>query len=155
MPFWQTLLGRIIRWMVFLPIGFGVAALLEAVPLLGAQWAAGVELKLTLLSLLGGLIALSILGTVVPMWFMAVYTWPTVVCAVLAPRAPVAAVIFGTLFVLFQGLVVLGVLLDEGGIAWLFLCYKLGFSAVLIAGMVTAHSAPSTSPATAAATGFQ
>ncbi|MBW7893815.1 MAG: hypothetical protein H3C27_01775 [Opitutaceae bacterium] len=138
MTFWQSTVGKILRWVLFLPVGLLVSALLESIPIFAYRYAANVELRLTLLTLIIGVIVVSMLFTVLVYWFIGVFFTPKLSCGMIAPTPKIASVIFGTLFVLFQGLTLLGMVLgDQTG--WGIIIYKSLFSLLLMGGVVATY----------------
>jgi len=135
-PFWKSIPGKILRWIVFLPIGFVAAAVLETIPLLAYRFASTFDLKLTLLTLVIGIIVASATFTLFMFWLMAVFLVPGIACQKVAPHAQIASVIFGTLFVLFRGISLVSLWTHVG---WGTITYKVVFSAILFAGIVVAY----------------
>ena len=139
MSFWHTTTGKVLRWILFLPVGLVAASVLEVIPIFSYRFASTVELRFTLLTLIIGIVVVSFLFTFVLLWFMGVFFTPTLSCSLIAPTPKVASVIFGTLFVLFQALTLLPMFVtDDTG--WGIIIYKILFSLLLIGGVVASYS---------------
>jgi len=139
MTFWQSTAGKTLRWVLFLPVGLLVAALLESVPIFAYRYAASVELRFTLLTLIIGIIVVSLLFTVSVHWLIAVFFTPKLSCGLIAPTPKIAAVIFGTLFLLFQRRTLLSMVLG-GQTGWGIIIYKALFSLLLMGGVVATYA---------------
>lgn len=138
MHFWNSTFGKVLRWIFFLPVSFLAAAILEAIPIFAYGYAANLELKFTLLTLIIGIICASLLFALIWFWFAGVCFTPMITCGLIAPTPKVASVIFGTAFVLLQGLSLLALILSER-IGWGVIIYKILFSILLIAGTVATY----------------
>ena len=137
MSFWNSAIGKLCRWVLFLPIGIIAAALLESIPIIAFQVAANVELRFTLLTLIVGIFVATLVFSALAYWFIAVFAVPSLACSRIAPNPKVASVIFGTLFVLFQGVTLWGMIRGETG--WGIIAYKIMFSVLLLGGTVMAY----------------
>lgn len=138
MTFWQSNGGRILRWLLFLPIGLLVGAVLESIPILAFRFAATVELRFTLLTLIIGLVFAPFLTSLVALWFYGVFLTPMLACGIIAPTPKIASVIFGTLFLSFQVLTLFSWLFD-GQTGWALIIFKALFSLWLMGGIIAAH----------------
>jgi hypothetical protein len=134
--FWQNRVGRVLRWIVFLPIGVVLASVLQSIPPLAVVLAASWHPHFSFLILILGLIALSILGTLAWFWFMASLFTPVLACRVIAPNHRVAAVVFPTLSILYEGSFILRLV---GDTPWLLVIYHVIFTIILVAGCVVAY----------------
>lgn len=134
---WDSGSAKILRWLFFLPIGFLLAGILQMLPPLAVEWARGFRPEISFLTIVLAVIAVSILGTVCWLWFAAVVMSPVLASRIIAPHRKIAAVIFGTLFCLFQALFVLRVFLEGG--SWVYLGYQLLFAGLTIAGIIVAY----------------
>lgn len=138
MSFWQSTLGKVLRWLLFLPIGFLVTAFLEVIPIFAYGFAANLEMRFTLLTLIIGIVVVSLLLTFSVYWFVGVFFIPKLSCGLVAPTPKVASVIFGTLFVLFQGLTLFSMIFG-GQNGWGIIIYKTLFSLLLMGGVVATY----------------
>jgi hypothetical protein len=136
-PFWQTGFGRFIRWLVFLPIGCVLVAILQALPPLAVRLASGYKPEFSCLVLLLAIVAAGMLIPICSMWFMGVWMTPYLSCRLIAPNHKVGSVIFGTLFCLFQGIFILT--LFGGDYSWVEILYQILFTAIVIGGTVAAY----------------
>src|SRR4029453_8338538 len=118
-------------------IGFVLGSILQSLPPLGVELARAYKPEFNFLTILIAIIVVSILTTVVGLWFFGVFGTPVLSCRIIAPNHRVASVMFGTLFCLFQGLYILGLI---GRASWVYILYQLVFSATFIFGIVTAYN---------------
>ena len=127
---------QILRWVLFLPIGFALLGLWQSLGALCWRLLAGVKVD----SLLEVVIAIIIAGVAINfvfLWIAAFAGIPYFLCTVFAPKSRVAAVMFGTLFVFLHGIRVL-FLFSEGAVWW-----GVGAVVVLllvIGGLVAAYN---------------
>ncbi|MFU8857466.1 MAG: hypothetical protein ACNA8S_10750 [Deferrisomatales bacterium] len=135
--FWESGVGRLIRWLAFLPIAFFLISLLQTIPVRTVFWAANYIPDLNLLTLILAIVAVSLIGTAGWFWVLGVSMTPVFACGVIAPNAKVGSVIFGTLYCLIQGLFLLGVL--SSGAHWVFKGYQLVFGLIVLGGTIGAY----------------
>ena len=135
-PFWSNAFGKLIRWLVFIPIGFVLGSILQSLPPLGVELARRYKPEFNFLTILIAIVVVSILGSVGWFWVLGVAATPVLACRVIAPNHRVGAVIFGTLFCLFQAIYTLGLF---GHASWIFILYQLIFSTIFIVGIVIAY----------------
>lgn len=127
----------VLRWILFLPVAFICLALLQVFPLVVIAAAHSIELRFTLLTLILGIIAASILVSLVGVWFAGVFATPVLACSVIAPNKRIASVIFGTLFVPLQGLNAIGDIVRHE--PWLEVAYQIGFLILVLVGTIAAY----------------
>jgi len=135
--FWQGGFGKLLRWLTFLPLAFLSIGILQHLPVKAVIWASGYKPEFSFLTLIIGLIALSILGTLGWLWFLGLSMTPYLTCGVIAPNNKIATVIFGTLFCLFQGLFLFGVFYSDAH--WIYKVYMLVVSIIVIGSTVVAY----------------
>lgn len=125
------------RWILFIPIGLALTAVLEGIPIFCYAFASEVEIRFTVLTLLVGCFAATLVLPVAWFWILGVLFSPTLICAVIAPHPKVASVVFGTLFSLFQFLTLARLYeMQNYGV----LTYKIIFSTILICGVFLSYS---------------
>ena len=129
-------MGRIIRWLVFIPVGFLLVGILQALPPFAVMWAHSYRPEFSFLTIILAIIVVSILGTVGWFWLLGVWATPMLSCRIIAPHPQVAAVIFGTLFCLHQGAFLLGLLSRA---RWGLAIYHFIFCAIVVVGVVSAY----------------
>ena len=123
-----------------MPVGLLAAAILEVIPIFAYRFAATVELKFTLLTLIIGIIIVSFIFLLLSLWWVGVFLTPTLSCRVIAPVPKVATVIYATIFVLFQVPTLVGMFRD--GTGWAIILFKMLFSVLLLGGVVVAYREP-------------
>lgn len=134
-PFWQTLIGKLIRWIAFLPFAFLSVSFAEIIPI----WATHTANQIEVSSLLGYLVvAFSILFGVpiIISYIFAVYALPRIACYHICPNHKIGAIIFGVLFVQVQAIGFYSI--------WVYGPFLLGifkacFSFVILAGVISAY----------------
>ncbi len=136
--FWQNRVGRVLRWIVFLPIGVVLASVLQSIPPLAVVFAASWHPQFSFLILILGVIAVSILGTLATLWFAASLYTPVLVCRFIAPNHRVAAIVFAMFSILYEGSFILRLV---GDTPWLLVIYHIVFTIILVAGCVVAYKA--------------
>lgn len=135
LPFWQSALGRIIRWFVFLPLCFAMVAILQALPPLVVALLKNIKFYSNFLSVCIAVAVISGLGTAIIMWVLAIITSIWLCCCKIAPRGKPAAIVFGTSFCIFQ---LCYLITYSGGGGWVFWIYQAIFSAIVLFGTVAA-----------------
>lgn len=138
MRVWTTGFGRLIRWLLFIPIGYLLACILQTLPPLAFALAWGWKLEFNFFVLIVAVIAVSFLTSICVFWCACVYLTPYLSCKIIAPDNKVGSVIFGTLFCLFQGIFLLKELLGHDP-SWLSIIYQIVFAGIVIVGTVTAY----------------
>jgi len=136
-PLWQTDFVILLRWILFLPIGFILTVTLQAIPLQVVQLVDANTPESTLLTILGAVVAVPILIALGGIWFMGVLMAPYLNCAFIAPKNRISAVLYGMCFCLFEGIYLISIL--AGGTSWTFLLYQLVFSGLTLGGLVMLH----------------
>jgi hypothetical protein len=139
MSAWNSIAGKVCRWILFLPVGLLAAALLESIPIFAFQFAANYELRFTLLTVIVTIFVSAFVLGGIAYWFAGVVLLPTLACGRIAPTPKVASVMFGTLFCFFQGVTLWGMVRGEAG--WGIITYKIVFSVLLVIGIVVTHTA--------------
>ncbi len=134
LSFWNKKLGVILRWILFLPVGFISSGFLQATPVLVFYWASSIEWKFTLLNLILGLIAASFITGGVSLWFFGVVMAPYLACKIVAPKKNIAIVIFATLYIFLQAVTLFGYV--TSGYPLLLIIYHTLFAVLLIASCV-------------------
>lgn len=139
--FWQGRFGKLLRWMVFLPIAFIIIFILQDLPVRVFAWASETRPVLSFLTIIIGLIVVSILGTFAWLWFLGMSLTPLLACGVVAPNSKIGAVIFGTLYCLAHGIYLLSVL--QSNAHWIFSAYYLVCGVIIVYGTVMTYKADS------------
>jgi len=130
---------KLLRWILFLPVGLFAASVLELIPIFIYQFASTVELRFTLLMLIIGIVVAPFVLGFVWLWLWAVLMTPTLSCSVIAPSPKIASVIFGTLYVLFQIVTLLRMVFTDGEV-WGIIVYMILFSLLMIGGVYASYS---------------
>ena len=136
--FWKSGFGKFLRWILFLPIAFTLSSILQLIPLCAVSFAAGYEMRLTLLTILGCIVLLSVITPLFYFWLMAVFMMPRLVCAVIAPNTRVASVMYGTLFCL-GAIWSLVYWFGSGEYTWTFYLFQIFYAAIIMSGIVIAY----------------
>ena len=126
-----------LRWITYLPIGFSLTILLQAIPPLIAGLAkAHMPESIFLVTLIAVMAvpAFIVLGLI---WFIGVLAMPHLNCGFIAPSKRVAVIIYGMLFCLFEGSFLISIL--TGGASWSFLGYQFVFSVITVSGIVMVY----------------
>lgn len=133
--FWDKQIGRAIRWVAFLPIGYVLAGLLYAIPIFAAAYAMSYKVEMTLFSIVIAVFLVSIALALINFWFVGVYSVPVLACGLIAPNNKIASVIYGTLYVFGQLQIFF---LPEKN--WWVIIYAGVFSIVHFVGIVSAYN---------------
>jgi len=138
-PFWQSGIGQLLRWLAFLPCAFFLSSILQVIPPVAVGFASAYKPDfsslLTYIFAIPCFVLIGVLG--VMMWGAGVFWAPYISCCKIAPNNKIAAVMFGTLFCSLQGLDWFFLLAE--GTSWIFFTYQLGFAGLLIWGIVLAY----------------
>lgn len=135
--FWQTVFGRVIRWLLFLPVGFILVSILASLPPMALALAWGYKPEFSFLILIAAIFVVSIGGTIFCFWVGGVWMTPYLICRVIAPNNKVGSVIFGTLFCLYW---VINILMSFlGDASWVLIIYQMVFVGIVIGGTVMAY----------------
>ncbi len=137
--FWDKQIGRVIRWVVFLPTGFVLAFLLYYIPIFAVAYAMSYDIEMTLFSIMLAIFLVSIALVLVNFWFIGVYSVPMLSCGLIAPNAKVASIIYGTFYV-FNTIIggQLPMLFSYEKNWWLII-YSVVFSIIHFVGIVFAY----------------
>lgn len=138
--FWERWPGCVIKWVVFLPLAFLLSGILQVLPLIAVELARGYQPEINFLTILIAVFVVSIVGIFLIYWGRAVVMTPVFCCFVIAPKAEVAAVVFGALFCLSQASWVFGVI--QQGDSWVFVAYHVLFGVLTVFGIVIAYKTP-------------
>jgi hypothetical protein len=149
--FWKTEIVIPLRWIAYLPVGFCLTILLQAIPPLIAGLAkAHMPESIFLITLLA-VIAVPSLIVFGLLWIVGVLAMPQLNCGFIAPSKRVAVIIYGMLFCLFEGSFLISIL--TGGASWIFLIYQFVFSVITVSGIVMVYK--ETDPVRTALTGIR
>jgi hypothetical protein len=133
MSFWASLSGKTLRWILFLPIGIILAALLEMLLLAFVNFATEYHLTMNLLSSLLLLLALPIGITLGVVYIATVVNLPRLVCGWIAPSNRISSVALGLFFLISQTLTILG---QIGNVSTVIIFSKVLFSLLFLGGTV-------------------
>lgn len=133
-PFWESDFIILLRWILFLPIGFILAGTLQAMPPLVVGLVKANIPESTFLAIVSTVILVPILIALSCVWFMSVLMTPYLNCGFIAPNNRIPAIIYGMLFCLFEGIFLISIF--AGGTSWIFIVYQLIFSAITLGGIV-------------------
>jgi len=133
-PLWQTDFIILLRWILFIPIGFVLTAVLQVIPLHLAGLLSANLPEPSLLTIVGAVIAVPILIVLGWVWMLGVLVIPYINCGFIAPNYRAPAIIYGMLFCLFEGIFLISIL--AGGTSSVFLFYHLVFSVISVGGIV-------------------
>lgn len=136
-PFWQTDSIILLRWIAFIPVGFILTASLQVIPSMAAGLLKAIIPDSTLLTVVGALIAIPVLILLGSAWCLGVLMTPHLSCGFIAPSRKVSAVLYGTLFCLFEGSFLISIL--AGGASWISLVYQFLFLGITVGGIVMLH----------------
>lgn len=136
-PLWQTDSIILLRWIMFIPIGFILTATLQVIPSLVVGLVKVNMPESTLQTIIAALIAVPILIVLGWAWCMGVLMTPHFSCGFIAPSNRAPTVIYGMLFCLFEGTFLISIL--KGGISWISLVYQLIFLGITVGGIVMLH----------------
>jgi hypothetical protein len=132
---------KILRWIFFLPIGFAIAAILQAIPIFAYNFARSFglfDIKITFWNVcLGIVFGVPIIILLLVFWIAGVLYTPFWSCGKIAPNNKVASVIFGPIFIFGQTFTFIGMAQKDYGF-WSF-AYGGLFSIVLFIGIITAY----------------
>jgi len=131
---WQTDFIILLRWIIFLPIGFVLTAVLQVIPPQILELVKANIPESTLLTIVGAVLAVPILIILGWVWILGVLMTPYLNCGIIAPSNRAPAVIYGMLFCLFEGIFLISIL--AGGASSIFVIYQLIFSGVTLGGIV-------------------
>ncbi|MCG8345303.1 MAG: hypothetical protein MI685_09135 [Chlorobiales bacterium] len=137
--FWDKQIGRVIRWIAFLPTGFALAFLLYYIPIFAVAYAMSYNIEMTLFSIMLAIFLVSVALGFMSFWFMGVYSVPMLCCGFIAPNAKVASIIYGTFYV-FNTIIggQLPMLFSYEKNWWLII-YSVVFSIIHFVGIVFAY----------------
>lgn len=133
-PLWQRDFIILLRWILFLPIGFMLTTTLQVIPSLVAGLVKANLPESTLLTIVGAVVAIPILIVLGWAWCMGVLMTPYLSCRIIAPSNGASAVLYGMLFCLFEGTYLVSIL--KGGASWASLAYQLIFLGITVDGLV-------------------
>lgn len=149
--FWKNDIVIPLRWITYLPIGFGLTILLQAIPPLIAGLAKAHMPESVVLTILFAVVAVPVLITLGVLWIIGVLAMPYLNCGFIAPSKRVAVVIYGLLFCLFEGSFLISIL--TGGASWIYSVYQFAFAVITVSGIVLVYK--EMDPLRAALTGFR
>jgi hypothetical protein len=135
MSFWATLPGKTLRWILFLPIGITLAALLEMLLLAFVNFTTSYQLTMNLLTAFLLLLAVSIGLTIAALYTAAVINLPRLVCVWIAPSQRISSVVLGFFFLISQTLTILG---QIGNTPTVIIISKVLFSLMFLGGTIFA-----------------
>ena len=135
---WNSVPMKIVRWILFLPIGWVLWLILYALPILAVSITASWKPEFSFLILLIGLIVISFVGAFLGLWLFALSFTPVLACRIIAPNNKIASVIYGTIFVPYA--VATFIMMINNGTPWIILGYFLFASVVFFYGIITAHA---------------
>jgi len=137
-PLWQTDFILLLRWILFIPIGFMLTATLQVMPSLVVGLVKANLPESTFLTVAGTIVAIPVLLLLSWVWGMAVLMIPHLSCRFIAPSNGASAVLYGMLFCLFEGTFMISIL--KGGTSWLSLVYQLIFLGITAGGIVMLYN---------------
>lgn len=136
MGWWTNPAIKVLRWLVFIPLAFLLLAIV------GAAWGLAIDAARQIeINTLLGIVIVVILVTSLPLFFLFVTPYfliPYGACGLVAPNPKVGSVILGTLYVLFQGMGILGGL-SAGKSGWWVLGHTL-VAIIVMVGVVAAYN---------------
>ena len=135
---WSSIPVKIIRAILFIPIGFILLSILQMLPIVLVNWLALKPFSLNWLSILIALIVVSIASGVAGFYAVIVYFITVLTCRIIAPWYRGSTVIFGTLFLLAEVLSMIS-WCRAGNSAW-FLIYHIIFTLVVIGGIFGSYA---------------
>lgn len=133
-PLWQADFMMMLRWIMFIPIGFMLTAALQVVPSLVAGFLKANMPGSIFLMIVSVIIVIPVLIVLGAVWGMGVLMTPRLICGLVAPSKSTATVIYGMLFCLFEGIYLISIL--AGGTSWIFFACQLTFSGITVGGIV-------------------
>jgi len=131
---WSSIPVKIVRAILFIPIGLIILFVLQAIPIVLFNWIALKPFTLNWLSVLAALFIVSIGGGIAYFYAMLVFFSPMLTCKIIAPWCRVATIIFGVLFVVLEFL-----WYQAGNSLW-FLIYNMIFTLVVVSGLVVSYA---------------
>lgn len=149
--FWKTEIIIPLRWITYLPIGFSLTILLQAIPPLIVGLAKAHMPESVFIITILAVIAVPILIVLGLIWVIGVLAMPHLNCGFIAPSKRIAVIIYGMLFGLFEGFFLVSIL--TGGASRIFLGYQFVFSAITVSGIVLVYK--EANPVRAALAGFR
>ena len=135
---WSSIPVKMIRAVLFIPIGFIILSILQMLPIVLLNWLALKPFSLNWLSILLALFVVSIAAGVAWFYAVLVYFATVLTCRIIAPWYRVSTIVFGTLFVLAEVLSMIS-WCRAGNSAWL-LIYHIIFTLVVIGGMFGSYA---------------
>lgn len=136
--FWAGSVGRIMRWILFLPVGLTVVFLLTLIPPLFYFWAMSYKIDMSLGSIMLAIFAVSMAFSLLSLWVGAVYYSAVFSCLIVAPNPKVASVIYGTMYVLFLVINPLYTQLSSG-YHFMQVIYTIAVAIIHTVGIVSAY----------------
>ena len=108
--FWQTIIGKALRWLAFVPIGIILTIAIEVLTILGTIWLFRGDLRLFII--IG--ILFGALFTAIPLimytFYGAIYLSTVIIC----PTPKVGSIIFGTIYYLLTLPLLIGMFINPG-----------------------------------------
>lgn len=135
---WESVPVKIIRLFLYIPIGFILLSILQMIPIALFNWLAIKSFTPNWLSILIALFVVSIAAGVAGFYGVVVYFTTILACRIIAPWRRISTVVFGTLFLLAE-IVVMVSWCRTGNLEW-FLIYHISFTLTVVGGLFASYT---------------